>query len=231
MTRIVSALMLGIFGAALGYGQVTIAGPNTIQTGFAVVTPLYGGGTGLNVSDTLSARIGGNFGQTTVLSAPLVTLTNIPVNFDSNAAVNTAVTIVNPNEGGAAVTLTLRDQSGGLVGVRNITIAGRRQLSRFVAELFASLLRSPGPFEGLLFISSNANAPVVAMGLAFNGPSFTSLPVATQLNPNAVITAPFSLVGPSGILLPQIAMGGGWASRIRISNTSTVPQIIRIDFF
>src|SRR5262249_57580958 len=97
MTRIVSALMLGIFGAALGYGQVTITRPNTIQTGFAVVTPLYGGGAGLIVSATLSARIGGNFGQTSILAAPLVTLTDIPVHFDSNSGANTPIPIVIPN--------------------------------------------------------------------------------------------------------------------------------------
>jgi hypothetical protein len=32
-------------------------------------------------------------------------------------------------------------------------------------------------------------------------------------------------------LLPQVATGGGWVSTIAIANTSTVPQLVRVDFF
>src|SRR5262249_2561781 len=156
--------------------------------------------------------------------APLVTLTDIPVHFDSNSGVNTAVAIVNPNSGGAELKINPPDQKGGMAGGKKITDAGKQQISRVIVGIFVNLVRSSSPFEGLLFISSNM--PVVVMGLAFNGPSFTSLPVAAQLNPNAVITAPLSLVGTTGILLPQIATGGGWQTRITIANTSTSAQII-----
>jgi hypothetical protein len=229
MNRLVCALISVIFGAAFSFGQVTITGVNPIQTGFVVVTPLYGGGPGLSVSGTLATRMSGNLVQSSVLSSPLVTRTSIVVNFDSNSAVNTAVAIVNPNGEAAGITLTLRDQSGAIFGIRNITIGGEQQLSRFATQLFPRLEASSEPFEGLLFLSSNA--PIGVLGLAFNGSSFASLPVATQLNPNGPVDAPFSLVGPSGILLAQLATGGGWESRITIANTGTVPQVIRIDFF
>src|SRR5262245_35854512 len=183
MNRLVCALIWTIFGVALSFGQVTISGVNVIQTGFVVVTPLYGGGgPGLNVSETLVTRLSGSFVQSSVLPSPLVTFTSIVVNFDSNTAVNTAVAIVNPNGGAAVVTLTLRDQSGRLVGIRNITIGGEQQLSRFANQLFPRLEDLSEPFEGLLFFSSNL--PIGVLGLAFNGASFSSLPVASQLNSN-----------------------------------------------
>jgi len=229
MNRLVSALVLTILSAAFSFGQVTISGLNPIQTGFVVVTPLYGGGSGLVVSELLSTSLSGNLVQSSVLSSPLVTFTSIVVNFNSNSAVNTAVAIVNPNGGPAGIALTLRDQSGGLFGIRNITVGGEQQLSRFATQLFPRLESSSEPFQGLLFISSNV--PIGVLGLAFNGSSFASLPVAAQLNPNGPVEAPFSLVGPSGILLAQLATGGGWESRITIANTSTSPQVIRIDFF
>jgi hypothetical protein len=230
MDRLVGTLILGIFGAAFSFGQVPIIrGLDPIQTGFAVVTPLYGGGQGLRVSETFRTRLSGNFVQSSVLPSPLVTLTDIVVNFDRDAGVNTAVAIVNPTVGVAQVTLTLRDRQGGLAGIRDIAIEGEQQLSRFANQLFASLQTSSEAFEGLLIISSNA--PIGVLGMAFDGPSFTALPVARQLNPNDSITAPFSLVGETALLLAQLATGGGWESRITIANTSTVPQLIRIDFF
>jgi hypothetical protein len=229
MDRLVGTLILGILSAAFSFGQVTITGFDPIQTGFAVVTPLYGGGSGLKISETFSARINGNLVQSSVLPSPLVTLTDIVVNFDSNSEINTAIAIVNPTVATARVTLTLLDRQGGIEGIRNITISREQQLSRFVTQLFPRLQTLSEPFEGLLFVSSNL--PIGVLGLAFEGPSFTALPVATQLNSNVPLTAPFSLVGRNGILLAQLATGGGWESRITIANTSTVPQIIRIDFF
>jgi hypothetical protein len=230
MDRLVGTLILGILSAAFSFGQVPIIrGLDPIQTGFAVVTPLYGGGQGLRVSETFGTRLSGNFVQSSVMPSPLVTLTDIVVNFDRNAGVNTAIAIVNPTVDTARVSLTLRDQQGGIVGIRNIAIEGEQQLSRFASQLFASLQELSGPFEGLLFVSSDV--PIGVLGLAFDGPSFTALPVARQLNPNDSITAPFSLVGETALLLAQLATGGGWESRITIANTSTVPQLVRIDFF
>jgi hypothetical protein len=229
MNRLVCALISAIFGAAFSFGQVTITGVNPIQTGFVVVTPLYGGGPGLSVSETFGTRMSGNLVQSSVLPSPLVTRTSIVVHFDKNSAVNTAVAIVNPNGRTGGITLTLRDQDGAIVGIRNITIVGEQQLSRFATQLFPRLEASSEPFEGLLFLSSDV--PIGVLGLAFNGSSFGSLPVATQLNSNGSVDAPFSLVGPNGILLAQLATGGGWESRITIANTSTLPQVFRIDFF
>jgi hypothetical protein len=47
-----------------------------------------------------------------------------------------------------------------------------------------------------------------------------------------VTTSITNLVGgPGAQLLAQVATGGGWVSRIVIANTSSVAQLIRVDFF
>ena len=63
---------------------------------------------------------------------------------------------------------------------------GRQQISRFVTEVFAGTPQLSGPFAGLLFITSDF--PIGVLGLTFTGPSFTSLPVATQVGTNGTIT-------------------------------------------
>jgi hypothetical protein len=186
MKRLLSALMLAIFSASLSVSQVPIAqtpattGP--IQTGFVVVTPQNGGGQGLSVSETFGQRVNGNFFQSSVLPSPLVTLTNVVVNVDVNTGADTGVAILNPNDATAAVSMGLSNDRGITVTARTINFGGRTQLARFVTELFPGLAEFSQPFTGLLFI--NSDVPISVMGLAFVGPSFTSLPVATQLNSN-----------------------------------------------
>ena len=186
MKRLLSALTLAIFSASLSVSQVPIAqtpatiGP--IQTGFVVVTPQNGGGQGLSVSETFGARVNGSFFQSSVLPSPLVTLTNVVINVDANTGTNTGVAILNPNDATAAISLALSNDRGNTVTARTINFAGRTQLARFVTELFPGLAEFSQPFTGLLFVSSDV--PISVMGLAFVGPSFTSLPVATQLNSN-----------------------------------------------
>ena len=186
MKRLLSALMLAIFSASLSVSQVPIAqtpatiGP--IQTGFVVVTPQNGGGQGLSVSETFGERVNGSFFQSSVLPSPLVTLTNVVVNVDANTGTDTGVAILNPNDATATISLALSNDRGNTVTARTINFAGRTQLARFVTELFPGLAEFSQPFRGLLFISSDT--PISVMGLAFVGPSFTSLPVATQLNSN-----------------------------------------------
>jgi hypothetical protein len=189
MKRPLSALMLAIFSASLSVSQVPLAqtpattGP--IQVGFVVVTPQNGGGQGLSVSETFGQRVNGNFFQSSVLPSPLVTLTNVVVNVDLNTGTDTGVAILNPNDATATISLALSNDRGNTISARTINFAGRTQLARFVTELFPGLAEFSQPFTGLLFI--NSDVPISVMGLAFVGPSFTSLPVATQLNSNGTV--------------------------------------------
>src|SRR5437773_11172188 len=53
-------------------------------------------------------------------------------------------------------------------------------------EIFFGNPAFPQPLTGLLFISSDV--PVAVVALAFNGPGFAALPVASQLSANNVFT-------------------------------------------
>jgi hypothetical protein len=186
MKRLLYAVILAIFSASFSLSQVPLAqtpattGP--IQTGFVVVTPQNGGGQGLSVSETFGQHINGNFFQSSVLPSPLVTLTNVVVNVDRNSGIDTGIAILNPNDATAAVSLALISDRGVTVSARSINFGGRTQIPKFVTELFPGLAEFSQPFTGSLFISSDT--PISVMGVAFVGPSFTSLPVATQLNSN-----------------------------------------------
>jgi hypothetical protein len=226
MKRLLSALMLAIFSASLSVSQVPIAqtpattGP--IQTGFVVVTPQNGGGQGLSVSETFGQRVNGNFFQSSVLPSPLVTLTNVVVNVDVNTGADTGVAILNPNDATAAVSMGLSNDRGITVTTRTINFGGRTQLARFVTELFPGLAEFSQPFTGLLFVSSDV--PISVMGLAFVGPSFTSLPVATQLNSNGT----FVFTGVSAPT-PTTAMVPGFTTPIpNLTVPMTTPGVTGI---
>ena len=320
MKRLLYAFIVAIFVASFSFSQVTlnpsVANTIPVQTVFAVITPISGTGQGLSVSETFGEQFGGNLFQSSVLPSPLVTLTSVVVNLDSKSGSNTGVALVNPNAIPASVSLSLMNQQGINIGTRTLTVGPRQQVSRFVTELFGGLPEMAAPLTGLLFLSSTE--PVGVLGLAFNGPSFVSLPVATQLSVNSVanvnntggfqgpttsivvpqtftfsngvtpslvpstmmplpsnitglppvqpitgITAPLvtatgqltsttspaaasvNAVSPAptfpqigtgaggngAVLLPQIALGGGWVSQITIANTSTTAQTVRVDFF
>src|SRR5262249_17971341 len=127
-------------------------------------------------------EVSGILFRSSVLPSPLVTSTSIFTRSDPNAAMDTGLAIVNPNVATATVVLTLNNQEGITIATRTIVVGARQQISRFVTELFATTPDLLSPFAGLLFISSDF--PVGVLGLAFTGPSFTSLPVATQLSAN-----------------------------------------------
>jgi hypothetical protein len=166
--------------------SLTTAGP--IQTGFVLVTPVQGDGQGISVSETFGQRVQGTLYQSSVLSSPLVTLTDLFVTVDPNTATDTGIAIVNPNNGAVNVTLSLTNQQGATIAVRNLSLGGLQQTSQFATQLFSGTPELNSTFSGLVFIRSDI--PVSVMGLTFIGPSFTSLPVAAQLVPtNTINTA------------------------------------------
>jgi len=181
---------LAVIAAGLSYGQATLTqipvSAGTLQTGFAVITPLSGTGGGLTVSEVFAEQIDRSFFQTSVVASPLITLTGVAVNANPAAALDIGIAIVNPNASPAAVTFNLRDQQGLTTAAATMTIDARQQISRFVTEIFFGNPAFPQPLTGLLFISSDV--PVAVMALAFNGPGFAALPVASQLSANNVFT-------------------------------------------
>jgi hypothetical protein len=175
------AFLLVIFIPLISFGQ------GTIQTGFVVITPVSGTGSGLSVSETFGEQVGTSLFQSSVPQSPLVTLTNVVVTADLTTGLNTGIAIVNPNNVPATITTTFRNQQGVAVASRTFGLGAVQQESRFVTDIFAGDLVTAAPMVGSLLISSNV--PVGVLGLSFNGFSFTSLPVATQLTVNNVTTA------------------------------------------
>src|SRR6516162_3511907 len=92
------AFLLALFIPLFSFGQ-------TIQTGFAVVTPTSGTGAGLSVSGTFGELVGGNFFQASVIASPLVTLTNVVINTKPITGVNTGIALVNPNNSPVTITM------------------------------------------------------------------------------------------------------------------------------
>ena len=184
MKLLLHSFLLGLIISGLSFGQasltLTTASLGPLQTGYAIVTPLSGTVDGLSVSETFGEQIGANLFQTSVLSSPLVTLTDIVLNVDPQTGSNTGIAIVNPSTALATVTLTVNNQQGAVIATRVITIGPHQQISDFATELFPGDPNFITGFTGLLFISSDV--PVGVVGLAFSGGTFTALPVATQLN-------------------------------------------------
>ena len=179
MTRPFYAYLLAILVAPFLLGQTQIITSEVVQTGFAVVTPVSGGGAGLAVTETFSQQVGGTLFQATVLPSPLATITSVVVNTNPATGANTGVAIVNPNDATATVTLSLRDQGGNTLSTRTITVGGRQQIPRFVTELFSGTPELVSPFIGSLVVNSDLATGV--LGLQFVGPSFTALPTSVQL--------------------------------------------------
>ncbi len=191
MKLLLYSFVAGLLVCSLSFAQATltqsVVTSSTLQTGFAVITPLTGTGEGLSVTETFGHQAGALFSQASVFASPLVTLTDVVVNVNTAVGLNTGFAIVNPNNSPTTLTFTLRNQLGGTVATRSLTIGARQQISRFVTELFLGEPVLNQPFTGLMFISSDL--PIGVVALAFNGPAFTSLPVASQLTANTVLTS------------------------------------------
>jgi len=190
MKRLFHALLLPILCLLFCSTQAAIAQTDTIgtevETGFAVITPLDGNIQGVSVSEVFGQDVGGIVFRSSVLPSPLVTATSVFTRSDPNAALDTGIAIVNPNAVSATVLLSLNSEQGITIATRRIIVDGRQQISRFVTEVFSGTPQLSGPFAGLLFITSDF--PIGVLGLTFTGPSFTSLPVATQVGTNGTIT-------------------------------------------
>ena len=191
MKLLLYSSVAGLLICSLSFAQATLTQSavtnSTLQTGFAVITPLTSTGEGLSVTETFGHQAGAIFSQASVFASPLVTLTDVVANVNTAAGLNTGVAIVNPNLSPVTLTFTLRNQLGGTVATRSLTIGARQQISRFVTELFSGEPALNQPFTGLMFTGSDL--PIGPVALAFNGAFFTSLPVASQLTANTVLTS------------------------------------------
>jgi hypothetical protein len=206
MKLLLYSFVLGLLATAISFGQLTVtqtaATAGSLETGYAVVTPLAGTGEGLSVSETFGEQIGVNLFQASVLNSPLVTLTDVVLNVDPQTGSNTGIAIINPSTSLATVVLSARNQQGAEIATRTITIGAHQQISDFVTDLFPGEPNFAQGVSGLLFISSNI--PIGVVALAFSGGTFTSLPVAAQLSGTNALNATTSTT-PATVSAPATA--------------------------
>jgi hypothetical protein len=236
MHRFLGTLSLVLLSAAVAFSQGRDRDDHNdsapVQSGYAVVTPVTGGGTaGLVVFETFGMR-GGPAGTTQAGVLPPDLTTNALMFIDSSGRLskNLGVAIVNPNGSSANITLTLRKSDGTQLGTTNFNVPSLHQTSKFVTELFSGQ-PIPSDVEGTLDITSSGPA-VSVIGLRFRGPNFSTLPVtnlAGNAGPLPMINA--NVGGAGAVLLPQFAAGGGWATEIIVVNPGSSSVTVRVDLF
>jgi hypothetical protein len=126
----------------------------------------------------------------------------------------------------ATVTTTATTASNG------VTITSITPPSIPVTPTFNGVTTPPTilPFPTITPITGTAAPLVTSTGV----PATTT--VTTPTSATTVTGFVFPQVapnvgGPGGLLLPAVATGGGWTTKITIANSSTLTQTVRVDFF
>jgi len=147
--------------------------------------------------------------QAAVPAAAITDRASVPI----DAALGIAITNVAATQN--RITFTLLDEEGVVIPPPiTLTLQPNGQLTRFVSDLLPNT-----PSTGTLILQ--ATAPFTAMGLRFAGSAFASIPVKSD----EVDT------GSGRVVIPQFAIGGGWATQITLAETIGVPISGRIDVF
>ena len=140
------------------------------------------------------------------------------------------VVIVNPGGTTNAITITLKNDDGTTAGTATVNIDPYKQLARFVDQLFPDTV---GPaFVGSIDLQSGS--PFAVLGFPFSGANFSTLAAGntgTLTSVPARTLAAGTIGGANAIVLPQLAMGGGWATQLVLVNTSATTASGRIDVF
>ena len=130
---------------------------------------------------------------------------------------NLGIAIANPWRHSDATTLTLMDANGKAVGASvTLTLEPHQQTARFISDLF------PADVIGTQFTGSihlQGATPFAALGLRFSGTQFSTLPIVLASAPSAAST----------VVLPQFALGAGWATQVALVNAGGNTISGRID--
>ncbi len=212
-----------------------------IQTGYVIITPDH---------DTVAPTTTLTFGmvqngvvqhQAGIVSPGVTTGATLLIDVLGSAGRNLGLAIVNPGSTLNTITITLRNDDGTTAGTPIVlNIDPYKQVSKFVNELF-----SPGVldqnFLGSIHIQSGT--PFAVLGLRFVGANFSTLAAgntgtttavpARTLSAGPVADTPRAGIvgGPEALVMPQFAIGGGWATQIAMVNPSSSEITGRIDIF
>jgi hypothetical protein len=237
MHSIIRALLVICFSGNL---LSLFAQNDTPRSGFAVVTVVSGNIAGIAMTEALRNTNGATTEQSNVAPTPLITTASILVNVAPSAGNNTAIALSNPSLVSGAVNLVLTNALGVPVLNTIVRLSPRGQFSKFLSELFPT---QPVEFSSPLLLTMVSEIPVAVLALNFRGADFAALPLTSlstafpvpaqpliptvSAPPGAIVT----IGGGNSQVFTTVTTGGGWSTDLTVGNTSTAPQIIRIDFF
>jgi hypothetical protein len=110
--------------------------------------------------------------EASVLPATPNTMLRLPA--IERDGIATGVAVANPAATAATLTLSLRNQSGAIVGTQVVSLGPSQQMARFISEIFHGI----GSFEGSLEVSSTSAIAVLALRQSSSG-IFSTLPGAS----------------------------------------------------
>ena len=234
MRRLLTTLFCFAAFSTAAFAQDDHKDSSPVLVGYAVVTATggvssFGISGGLVVFETFGYRSEVPALQAGVLPATMTTRMVLFASSGIRLSRNVGVAITNPGSTDAVVTMTLRRANGTVTSTKTITVSARQQVSRFISELFADVPEVPRDFDGTLTLTSNT--PVAIVGLRFRGTKFSTIPI-TSLSPYIELPAvTLGTGGSNGVLLPQFAADGLWASETVVLNNGSAPLTVRIDLF
>src|SRR5262245_56092831 len=177
MRRLIEIIAVILCFSFAGLGQGT---SQTIQVGYAVITPAVPGTTGLVASETLIQTRGQDVFQVGVFPPNLATNVLLPVQISTSLARTLGIAIANPNNIAANITLTLRRADGTQFTATTLSVLARQQIAKLLTEIFlppppggfTTQVPIPAEFTGTLVITSSS--PVSILGLNFRGPNYST---------------------------------------------------------
>jgi hypothetical protein len=134
--------------------------------------------------------------------------------------------LANFSPAAATIELDLFDQGGAEKASDKLALPPFGQTTLVVPERppFQSALTGQAQFSGFLTVSSSSPIAVIDAGSDFS--QFFSVP---QFQPIGCSVTPFS--NSQMISIPHIAVGGGWATRIAVTNLCSVQNSLTIEVF
>jgi hypothetical protein len=192
-----------------------------VQVGWAVVSAATTSGTvnNLAVFATFGLKRGDETAQAGLLPADLSLSSVMFVSTNGKLSRNMGLAIANPSTtADAKITMALHDEDGKPIATKDFVVEKGHQTAQFITSLFADRAAVPKDLTGTVSITSNI--PVSMVGLRFRGANFSTIPV-TNLSPST----------GRGIVIPEFAAGGGWATELVLVNTGTERIAARADFF
>ncbi len=210
----VSGLAIDIAGQ--GVAKYTLSSTGGVSVGYITVTPDAGFSTPSGLANfrvlrgTALVSEAGVFGVST-------TAAKIFVDY---VGTQTGLALVNGAQP-AAVTFTLSDRFGNPTNTAQRTLAANQHLPILAHELFPEIVEG---FTGIVDIRSTSPVTAVTLKLTTNSRGdllLTTLPVADLTRPPS----------SSPVVLPQIAIGGGFSTRIITLNPGTTTASGRLNFY